>query len=160
MEETRGRTLHGTTGINLHLRSILLPAGRHANSLSYCTPRRISRGTINFLSEPADSRSISCALIVLVPRLGSDLNSRMNRCVVEMDLSLFFFFFLRLSRERLKDVEERFCSDIDRKKKKLNPEPSVKRKLIILIICFYNLEIYHFMNLKTQNCGGIIIFTH
>ena len=44
--------VHRTTRINLHLRH---PRGRHANSLSYCTPRRISRRTINFLRAVADS---------------------------------------------------------------------------------------------------------
>lgn len=47
MEDTEsGGPQHGTNRIKLHLRC----ANRHANSLSYCTPRRISRRPINILA--------------------------------------------------------------------------------------------------------------
>lgn len=110
----------------------LYPPGRHANSLSYCTPRRISRGTINFL-RVGRLCSISCALIVLVPRLESDLNSRMDRCggYLSKWISLFFFFFFFLSKiveGTFERCRGKIIAILIVRRKNWIRNPSVKRK--------------------------------
>lgn len=94
------RAMHGTTRINLHLR---YPRGRHANSLSYCTPRRILATYHKFPASRSQLCSISCAHCARSVRTLLH-RTRIPQWIAALDVCVYrcirCFFLLREPKER------------------------------------------------------------